>query len=93
MGSVDIPSLITNVKQYLSPETTKVENTEKEKFISDAQTGAAGEIISHANDPDFHPPALSLAHTRVPFRPAKKVLSPSSVSFSKTRRENFRGSI
>ena len=27
---------VARVKQYLSPETTKVENTEKEEIISDA---------------------------------------------------------
>ena len=36
-------------------------------------------------------PRLSRSLTRAPGRPAKKVLSPSSVSFSKTRREKDKG--
>ncbi len=79
------------VKRYLSPETAKSDNTEKEEIISDAQRMIDGETISHANDTDFHPPALTLSHTRAPGRPAKKVLPPSSVSFSKTRREKDKG--
>ena len=82
---------VARVKQYLSPETAKSDNTEKEEIISDAQPMNEGEIISHANNSDFDPPALTLSHTRRPGRPAKKVLPPSNVSFSKTRREKDRG--
>ncbi len=60
---------VTRVKQYLSPETTKIENAEKEETISDAQPMSGGEIISHANDTDFHPPALILSHIRTLGRP------------------------
>jgi hypothetical protein len=82
---------VARVKQYLSPETAKSDNTEKEEIISDAQPMNEGEIISHANNSDFDPPALTLSHTRRPGRPAKKVLPPSNVSFSKTRREKDKG--
>ncbi len=82
---------VARVKQCLNPETTKIENTEKEETISDAQLMIDREIISHANDTDFHLPALTLSHTRMSGRPAKKVLLPSNVSFSKTRREKDEG--
>ena len=51
---------VARVKQYFSPETTKIENTEKEETISDAQPTIDGEIISHANDTDIHPLAFTL---------------------------------
>ncbi len=60
---------VPRVKQYLSPETAKSDNTEKEEIISDAQPMNDGEIISHANNSDFDPPALTLSHTRRPGRP------------------------
>ena len=63
------------LKQYLSPETTKSDNAEKEEIISDAQHMNEGEIISHTNNSDFNPPVLTLSHTRRPGRPAKKIFA------------------
>jgi hypothetical protein len=80
------------VKQYLSPETTKVANGEfNEETIRDSLVNDAREIISHGTGTDFHPQALNPSHSHAPGRPTKKVFSPSVILFSKTRREKHEG--
>ncbi len=77
---------VAHVKKYFSPETTSSENSHEE-IIS---TRSPNEDVIPSND--FQPQALTPSHTRRPGRPAgSKVLSPSDVSFSKTRREKDRG--
>ncbi len=79
---------VARVKQYLSPETTSLLSIHEE-IISD---GSPEGNISLSPGDEFQPHSLTPSHTCKPGRPAgKKVLSPSDVLFSKTRREKDRG--
>ncbi len=79
---------IARVKQYFSPETTSSESSHEEIISS----RSPNDDVIPSND--FQPQALPPSHTRRPGRPTGlKVLSPSDVLFSKTRREKDRGRV
>jgi hypothetical protein len=80
---------VARVKQYFSPETTSSECSHEETIGTRSPNE---DVIPSDSGNDFQPQALTPSHTRRPGRPAgSKVLSPSDISFSKTRREKDRG--